>query len=343
VVKRATVHDVAAHAGVSLATVDRVLNGRKGVSAATIGRVNKAIEQLDFRRDLFAASLATSREYRFRFVLPEVASNTFMTNLERELQSAAKGLGDQRVLLSEARYREFDSDDLCRVLDAIRPEDTMGVAVVAIDTAAVREAVDALIDRGIGVVTLVSDIASSRRLECIGINNLAAGRVAASLIGRFAGGRRGAVAQIAGSMMLDDHVARSHGFAQTMRREYPGLTLLTVAEGRDDSSVTQPLVGTLLDQMPDLVGIYSMGAGNRGIIEALEARGRQRDVVVIAHELTPHSRRALISGTFDAVIHQEAADEIDNAVRTLKAFCDGEAGFVPPRVRIDIFVRDNLP
>ncbi|MDR3438040.1 LacI family DNA-binding transcriptional regulator [Telmatospirillum sp.] len=338
-----TIRDVAAQAGVSLATVDRVLNGRKGVSETTIGRVNKAIEQLDFRRDVFAASLATSREYRFEFVLPDVAHNTFMTNLSQQVQAASKRLVDQRIHVTETHYRELDGADLCHVLDGIVPEETMGVAVVAIDTPAVREAIDSLVERGVGVVTLVSDITPSRRLDCIGINNVAAGRVAASLIGRFVAGRRGSVAQIVGSLMLNDHVARRLGFAQTMLCDFPGLTLLPVLEGRDDSRVTAPLVGELLDRHPDLVGIYSMGAGNRGIIDALEDRGRQRDVVVIAHELTVHSRRALISGTFDAVIHQEAADEVENAVQTLKAFSDGCVGFVPPRVRIDIFVRDNLP
>lgn len=342
-VRRVTIRDVAAEAGVSLATVDRVLNDRKGVSAATVGRVKAAVEHLDFRRDVFAASLATSREHRFLFILPESSRNTFMANLTRQVQAVATRLADQRIRITLVQYREFDDIDLCRVLDGIVPADSMGVAVVAVDTPAVREAIDNLVARGVGVVTLVSDVTPSRRLHCIGINNMAAGRVAASLIGRFTAGRNGSIALIAGSLMLYDHADRRQGFVQTMVRDFPGLGMLPVAEGRDDSAVTGPIVQRLLEQYPDLIGIYSMGAGNRGIIEALEASGRQRDVVVVAHELTAHSRRALIAGTFDAVIHQEAADEVENAVRALKAHSDGQVGYVPPRVRIDIFLRDNLP
>lgn len=341
--RRVTIRDVAAQAGVSLATVDRVLNGRKGVSTTTLGRVNAAVERLDFRRDVFAASLATSREYRFKFILSESTHNTFMANLGLQVQAAAERLVDQRIRITLAHYREFDDADLCRVLEELVPAETMGVAIVAVDTPAIRETIDSLVERGIGVVTLVSDVTPSRRLECIGINNMAAGRVAASLIGRFVGGRTGSVALIAGSLLLNDHADRRLGFAQTILRDFPGLHLLPVVEGRDDSAVTGPQVRSLLELYPDLIGIYSLGAGNRGIIEALEACGRQADVVVVAHELTQHSRRALISGTFDAVIHQETADEVENAVQTLKAFCDGRVGFTPPRVRIDIFVRDNLP
>jgi LacI family transcriptional regulator len=52
--RRATVHDVARAAGVSLATVDRVLNGRPGVRPQTAEKVDAAIRELDFRRDLSA-------------------------------------------------------------------------------------------------------------------------------------------------------------------------------------------------------------------------------------------------------------------------------------------------
>jgi LacI family transcriptional regulator len=52
--RRATVHDVARAAGVSLATVDRVLNGRPGVRAATAEKVEAAIAEIGFQRDLSA-------------------------------------------------------------------------------------------------------------------------------------------------------------------------------------------------------------------------------------------------------------------------------------------------
>ncbi|HHY50059.1 MAG TPA: LacI family transcriptional regulator, partial [Alphaproteobacteria bacterium] len=60
--RRATVHDVAREAGVSLATVDRVLNGRPGVRPATADKVEEAIRALDFRRDLSASLLARARD-----------------------------------------------------------------------------------------------------------------------------------------------------------------------------------------------------------------------------------------------------------------------------------------
>ncbi|EBV3600229.1 LacI family transcriptional regulator, partial [Salmonella enterica subsp. enterica serovar Virchow] len=86
---RPTVHDVARAAGVSLATVDRVINGREGVREATVLRVEAAISKLGFVRNQAAANLAKSRVYRLVFIIPEGA-NSFMRRLEAETAEAGR-------------------------------------------------------------------------------------------------------------------------------------------------------------------------------------------------------------------------------------------------------------
>jgi LacI family transcriptional regulator len=100
----------------------------------------------------------------------------------------------------------------------------------------------------------------------------------------------------------------------------------------------------LLAEQPDLVGIYSVGAGNRGIAEALEAAGCSRDVIFIAHELTDYSRSYLIHGTMAAIINQDPGHEARSAARILLARCANQPVIDDQeRIRIDIFLRDNLP
>jgi LacI family transcriptional regulator len=100
----------------------------------------------------------------------------------------------------------------------------------------------------------------------------------------------------------------------------------------------------LLVQYPDLVGIYNVGAGNRGVATALEASGRARNVIFIGHELTQHSRKYLLSGVMDVVINQDAGHEARSAGRILLAHCLNQPILADQeRIRIDIFVRDNLP
>ena len=339
---RATLEDVARAAGVSLATVDRVVNRREGVREKTIARVEAAVAKLGYRADAAATRLARNQSFRFAFILP-TGANSFMANLTEQVRRTAGWLAGQRGFIDVLHVDVFDPAALAHALEAIPPS-YHGVATIALDHARVRAAIDDLAARGTAVVTLVSDAPSSRRIHYVGIDNPAAGRTAATLMGRFLHGRSGTVGVIAGSLALRDHAERQFGFHQILSGEYPSLAVLPALEGRDDSRHTRTLAATLLTQRRDLVGIYSVGAGNRGIAAALEESGRARDIVWIAHELTEHTRGFLLRGVIDAIINQDAGHEARSAARVLLAHCWGDPILADQeRINIDIFLRDNLP
>jgi LacI family transcriptional regulator len=341
-VGKTTLQDVAREAGVSLATVDRVLNGRAGVHARTIGRVQAAIERLNYQPDRLASRLARGRDYRFEIILPSGA-NEFMRLLEAEFRATADRYVHEHVRLNVRHVDVFDGEVLATALEDL-PADIDGVATVALDHPAVVEAINGLADRGIPVVTLVSDLPGTRRSHFIGIDNYAAGRTAASLLGRFLGHRSGKVGLIAGSLSLRDHIERQYGFEQVVAREYPDLELLPIREARDEDERVEQVASALLAEHADLVGIYNVGAGTPGIVAALEASGRAREIVFIAHELTAFNRRQLIRGTVDAVINQDPGHMARSAARILLATRES-VPIVPgqERIRIDIFIRDNVP
>ncbi|MEI7599346.1 MAG: LacI family DNA-binding transcriptional regulator [Aestuariivirga sp.] len=339
---KATIEDVAAEAGVSIATVDRVLNGRAAVRPQTAERVEKAIRRLNYQPDRLAARLARAREYRFCFILPE-GSNAFMTSLAEAVQEEALRMAREKVVIDLIHTDVFDAQQLASTLDTIGAVYD-GVAVVALDHPRVREALNAVAERGVTVVTLVSDVPSSKRIHYVGIDNSAAGRTAATLMGRYLSGRRGKVGLIAGSLSLRDHIERQFGFEQVMTHDFPNLTLLPVREGRDDRVKVQAVAEQLLADHPDLIGLYNVGAGSSGIAAALEQAGRAREVVFITHELTDDTRRALIDGTIDIIINQDAGHEVRSAIRVLMSKAD-KLPIVEQmeRIRIDIYLRDNIP
>ena len=339
---RITRQDLARVAGVSSATVDRVLNERPGVRPETVQRVRAAVSQLGYQPSSVAAHLALKRSQRLQFILPS-GTNTFMQMLAHAVEEAGNRLLPPGAHLALDRVDVFDPLSLARRIGDVA-EAVDALAVVALDHPAVREAIDAVVSAGVAVVTLVSDAPSSRRSHYVGINNMAAGRTAGSLLGRFVGGRPGKVALLAGSTTLRDHAERQFGFEQVIRESFSHLTVLPLREGRDDHRINREIVGTLLDETPDLVGLYNIGAGNRGVSEALVASQRATDVVYVAHELTPYSRADLVSGVADALISQDCHHEARSAMRILMASLGGDDVIdSQERIRIDIFVGDNLP
>jgi LacI family transcriptional regulator len=338
-----TVHDIAAEAGVSLATVDRVLNGRPGVRQPTRERVRAAIEKLGFVRDVAAANLAKSRTYPLTFILPS-NDNSFMQALRGEVEAARLRGPTERTAISTVTVPAFDADALVKALDEAAAQKPAGIAVVAVDAEPVRRAVDRLEEAGIPVVTLVSDLAESRRAHFAGIDNEAAGRTAAALMGRFLDGKAGNVAVLAGSLKVRDHRQRLDGFLAGLAESFPTISVLPVLEGYDEPERVHGLVSELLAREPGLIGLYSLGAGNRGLIRALGARASRTRLPVIVHELTAHTRSALKAGLIDIVLNQDAGHEVRSAIRVLKARADGQGVIdAQERIRIDIFLKDNLP
>ena len=342
-IARASLQDVARAAGVSLATVDRVLHGRPGVRARTVERVNAAVHQLGYRPDPAAARLArSSRTLRLAVVLPS-GTNTFVSMLQQQVQAMAPWLSEQRAVAVVQTVDVFSPQALADHLHSL-DEGFDAVLVMALDHPQVRAAIDDLVARGTEVITLVSDVPNSRRAHFVGIDNVAAGRTAGTMLGRFVGRRPGRIGIVLGSRALRDHAERLFGFEQVIAAEHPQLQLLTPIEGHDLSERTELLVADLLKREPWLAGLYSIGAGNRGIQAALAASGRAEHVVWICHELTPHARRALLDGVADAVINQDAGHEVRSACRLALARLSGERVLPDQeRIRIDIFLKDNLP
>jgi LacI family transcriptional regulator len=339
---RPTLKDVARHAGVSNATIDRVLNQRPGVRQETADRVETAMVQLGYVRNISAADLARRQAYRFAFVIPD-GPNSFMQRLAAEIETLRQFPANNGMEIVLHKVPPFDGGALARVLNQLDPYSWSGVAVVAAEAVAVRDALARLKALSVPVVTLISDVPAFPRDAYVGIDNVAAGRTAARLLGRFLGERKGKIALVAGSMLVRDHVERRMGFEQVIA-ETPGLNCLPVLEGRDDSRLVQRLLQDCLSSHPEIVGVYNMGAGNRGLIETLSALPPTRRPQVIIHELSEHSRRALNEGLVDAIIHQDAGHEVRSALRILKARIDKTPLLQgQDQIRIEIYLNENLP
>jgi LacI family transcriptional regulator len=334
-------HDVARAAGVSPATVDRVLNGRPGVREQTVQRVREAAQRLAYRPDPAAARLARPRTWRLAFVLPE-GGNSFVELLRAELRTLKPWLTEQRARAEITATDAFSPAAAAQAIAALRGRCDALVLMVQ-DHPLVRAAIEALAAEGVCVVTLVSDVPAQGRAHFVGIDNVAAGRTAATLLGGFIGARTGRVGIVMGARSLRDHADRLYGFQQVMGQAHPQIELLPPLEGHDRSDRTEALVRDLLQRHPDLAGLYSIGAGNRGIHAALKSAGADGRVLWVCHELTAHARHALLEGAACAVINQDAAHEVRSACRVALAQLTRERLLADQeRIRIEIYLKDNL-
>jgi LacI family transcriptional regulator len=341
-VARPTVHDIAHEAGVSLATVDRVLNGRPRVRESSIKLVQAAVEKLGYIRDVSAANLAKSKQYRFAFVIPD-NNNQFIGTIHAALEEARQMPSPERISIEIILAPTDDANATARILSDIDPKQCDGVAIIAQETPQVRDAITRLKEMGVAVVALVSDLPSSFRDHFVGVDNIAAGRTAGALMKRFLRNRIGKVLVVSGSLASRDSIERRFGFDDLLADQFPALEVLPTIESRGDSTKLVLILKQVLAANPDIIGVYGLGSSNTAILDALRATSKIHDLTLIMHELTPVTRAALLADEIAVVIMQNVGHLVRSSIRVLRAFVDNSSIVESQeKIRIEIVTKENM-
>jgi LacI family transcriptional regulator len=301
------IKEIALQAGVSDATVDRVLNKRPGVRRHTIQRVRRAIKELEGQSE---QSSMAGRKFVIEVVMqaPDRFSAAVRAALEVEMPALQPAVFRARYHFSEvSRTRELVS-----LMDAIGRRGAHGLLLKAPDEPEVAAAINRLVERGVPVVTLVTDVANSQRAAYVGIDNRAAGETAAYLIGEWLGGRSAKVLVTLSSSRFRGEEEREIGFRRGLRERYPNLGIVDISEGFGVDRTTGALVREALAAEPDIAAVYSAGGGNLAILEAFRAMDRPCRVF-IGHDLDADNLALLGAMRISAVLHHDLRADMRSA------------------------------
>lgn len=333
--RKISISDVAKAAGVSTATVDRVLNNRGGVRTDKEDRVLATARALGIDR---ALDRTPSRALRVA-VLIQPTVNPFHASLREGIDLASRMYATLNV---QFFVHHIDQRKPAAIAAAVRDcRSYDGLVITSPDDIRVREAV-AFLSRNVPVVTLATDLTDCGRAAYVGPNDRQAGRVAGDLMGLFLGRQGGRVVVVAGSRDITGHREREAGFRDIMTERYPEFSLAVVLETGENQEEAGRVVEIAFRDDPGLRGIYHLSAGALPIVSALQRLGRIDNTVVITHELTPNRRMLLKSRKINAVIDQRPLLEARLAVETIAKLLGrmpGEA--VSISTDIQIFLAEN--
>lgn len=309
--RRPTIHDVAREAGVSPATVDRVLNGREKVREETARKVSEAARRVGYHAAPLIAQRVPANLPRLRLgVVLSKERQAFYQNFRAELERAAASAPGLRASV-QIRFAASQAPAEFAALMTSFGDRVDAVAGTVVSHPEVTEAVRRLNERGIPVFALLNDFAQGVRQNYLGLNNIKVGRIAAHMIAAMAH-RSGKVAVFVGGHRWHGHELRETGFRSYVREHAPQLRVLDTLVNLETRQLTYEATLDLLGRHPDLRGIYCAGGGMEGAIAALQEMRAPGEVVLVVNELTPESRAALVSRHVAMVIstplHQLCTD-----------------------------------
>jgi len=332
--RKPTLEDVAKAAGVSLSTVDRVLNGRGQVAAESERRVLEWAKKMQIDR---ALDRVPRRLLRIA-VLMQRPVNPFYRDLAQGFRAAQQAYARQRVICLISYFDSLDPRHITRKIREIAA-DVDGLAIAAVDDRDVSAALRAISDK-VAVVTVHTDLPDSGRIAYVGVDNRLAGRVAAELMGRFLGSS-GKILIVTGRHNFRHHRERETGFRAVIADRFPGCTIVETLHCPDVDRPAADLIPDVLRRHPDLAGIYVISADNADIFESLRTVGRGT-AILIGHIMSDDSRHMLFDGTMDVVLDQSPQIEAFKAVEAILSHYRrlDEAGPVPT-MPVSIYLREN--
>ena len=176
------IKDIAERAGVSVGTVDRVLHERPNVSPKALEKVKKALEEMDYKPNMYASALAYNKSYNFYMVLPKHESEAYWEEIEEGAGTACDHLRDFRVSNKVMYYNRFDTSTFAKTMTEVLRQKPDGVIVVPSQLDITRKYTDIMHEQGTPFILLDSYMPDLRPLAFFGQDSFSSGYFAARML-----------------------------------------------------------------------------------------------------------------------------------------------------------------
>ncbi len=297
-----TIKEIARLSGVSRGTVDRVLNNREGVSEETAARVKAIAKQLGYKPNKAGMALAAQKKKYLIGIIVFSRKNPFFDKVIEGFTERAEELAFFGCEVTVKRVAYHPEAQLSAI-EACVEEGVQGLIITPYNDSKVCKKLNSLIDNGIPVITVNSDAENVRRIAYVGSDYYNSGSAAGALMQLMTHDKVN-IGIILGDRNILCHSQREAGFRERLAED-GRFNIVCCEENYDDDLKSFEIVSNMLNNHPEINGLYFTAAGVYGGCRAIQERAIGRDIRVITHDDVPTTIDMLDKGIITATICQE--------------------------------------
>jgi LacI family transcriptional regulator len=300
---RPTIADLARTAGVSVATVNRILAGSASVRPRTMQRVQEAAGEIGFYGvgAIEARKRQSIPKYRLGFLLQQSHREWYQV-IAQKIGEAAHQRRDEDIEPTIEFVDRLDPEHIAARLMALG-DMCDAISVIAADHPLLGQTIQALKGKGKPVVAYITDQSAPDRAGYVGTDNWKLGRTAAWLIAQTTH-MPGRVAVFIGNHRYQCQDISDASFRSYIREHANQLSVDDSRPTHEDPREAYRIVSGLLSELDDLVGIFVTGGGISGVLQSLREASveRRRRVRLVCRDIGPETRKGLAEGLITAAL-----------------------------------------
>ena len=304
-----TIKDIAARAGVSTGTVDRVLHKRPNVSKSALEKVNKALEELDYRPNMYASALAYNKTYTFYVVLPKHEQDAYWDEIEEGAQACCLFRRDFGITLKFVYYERFNAAAFTKMVREFLTAKIDGVIIVPATLEQTARFTEKLIERQIPYVLLDSYMPDLKPLSFFGQDSFASGYFAAKMLMLIAG-REKEIALVKqtrdGKVASKQQANRETGFRHYMVDHFPDIKITEVDLPLDEEHKEYDGILENFFKEHPLVHHCITFNSKAHIVGSFLQRTNRRNIQIMGYDMVPKNEECVRNGSISFLIAQHA-------------------------------------
>lgn len=321
-----TIQQIAERAGVSRGTVDRALNNRGRINPEVAEMVKRTAQEMGYVHKARKRQKTPGGKKKIGIVT-QLSESSFMLEVKRGIRTGKKELEDLGIEVLVKENTSVHEEEQLRAIDELVKEGIQGLALMPVDSEAIREKLNWLVnEKNISVVTFNSDIVGTKRCCFVGMDNKLSGQTAAGLFGMMTRGV-GKILVITGyfSSMLNN--SRVDGFVEEIKKISPKLEIAGVQGSFNNTEEVRKIIENAMMSISGINGIFVVSGGQEGIVEAFKNLGVEQRPYVVIYDQTKKNEKLLKDNIADFLIDQNGFEQ----------------GYRPQRILADILLNENYP
>lgn len=321
------IKDIAERAGVSVGTVDRVLHGRTNVSKASLEKVQRVLDELDYVPNHYASALASNKTYKFAAIIPMHEVDSYWARVEKGLLEGVKRFNDFKLSFKVFRYDPFDdSSFIFESQNLISSEPDAVIVGPIFSPAIMARFAGQLREKSIPFALIDSNMTELEPLIYYGQDSKRSGEFAGRIILMAAGGspKKLGLFKIMGEgrVASRQQQSREQGFRQYMKEHCPDCEIVDVILYAYDKQGMNDVMRKFFKENPDIRFGLSFNSSINIIGNFLhENMPDYPHVTLLGYDAVQPNVECLKNGYVDFLVAQHPHDQGLNCFRSMFNSC----------------------